>query len=84
MDLALLGINRDRVRVGVRARARARVRVRVRVKVRVRRVVAGRVPAAELAANRDALGDGGDARVVEREPLRPADGAHVRLKDTWG
>ena len=58
MDLALLGINRDRVRVGVRARARARARVRVRVRanlahvdehVRVRRrtearVVAGRVP----------------------------------------
>ena len=42
------------------------------------------LPAAELAAHCDALGDGGDARVVEREPLRPADGAHVRLKDTWG
>ena len=42
------------------------------------------LPAAELAAHGDALGDGGDARVVEREPLRPADGAHVRLKDTWG
>ena len=45
---------RVRVRVRVRVRARVRVRVRVRVRARVRaragRVVAGRVPATELAA----------------------------------
>ena len=60
----------------------ARVLPHVDEHVRVRRatearVVAGRVPAAKLAAHRHALGHGRDACVVKLDPLRAADGAHV-------